>query len=206
MHDTPTTPLPGSWLTSRLGVNPREIEQLRESGELFAVRGQEEWLYPAWQFGPGGSIPAGVRNAVKAARAVGLDEARLVALLRRPVGPRRRRPAARPALRGPLRLRRRRRPQRRNGVSRCSSHGARVRWPRAHPARLADVPGARRARPRDVRRAGRARARRARTRGRAGRPRHARGREAPLSDARAQDAARRAGRTWSTRTSSFPPA
>ena len=28
MHDTPTTPLPGSWLTSRLGVNPREIEEL----------------------------------------------------------------------------------------------------------------------------------------------------------------------------------
>ena len=64
MHDTPTTPLPGSWLTSRLGVNPREIEELRENGELFAVRGEEEWLYPAWQFGPGGSIPAGVRNAV----------------------------------------------------------------------------------------------------------------------------------------------
>ena len=86
MHDTPTTPLPGSWLTSRLGINPREIEELRRNGELFAVRGHDEWLYPAWQFGPGGSIPAGVRSAVKAARAVGLDEARLVALLRRPVG------------------------------------------------------------------------------------------------------------------------
>ena len=35
---------------------------------------------------PGGSIPAGVRNAVKTARAAGLDEARLVALLRRPAG------------------------------------------------------------------------------------------------------------------------
>jgi len=86
MTDTATTPLPGSWLASRLGVDPREIEQLRERGELFAVRGQDEWLYPAWQFGPGGSIPAGVRNAVKAARAAGLDESRLVALLRRPVG------------------------------------------------------------------------------------------------------------------------
>jgi hypothetical protein len=84
--DTLNTPLPGSWLASRLGVNPREIARLRECGELFAVRGQDEWLYPAWQFGPGGSIPAGVRNAVKAARAVGLDEPRLVALLRRPVG------------------------------------------------------------------------------------------------------------------------
>ena len=86
MHTMLTTPLPGSWLSSRLGVNPKEIEQLRENGELFAVRDREEWLYPAWQFGPGGSIPAGVRNAVKAARALGIDEARLVALLRRPVG------------------------------------------------------------------------------------------------------------------------
>ncbi len=86
MHDTLTTPLPGSWLSSRLGVNPREIEQLRDRGELFAVRDHGEWLYPAWQFGPGGSVPAGVREAVKTARAVGLDEARLVALLRRPAG------------------------------------------------------------------------------------------------------------------------
>ena len=86
MHDTLTTPLPGSWLSSRLGVNPREIERLRDRGELFAVRDHGEWLYPAWQFGPGGSVPAGVREAVKTAHAVGLDEARLVALLRRPVG------------------------------------------------------------------------------------------------------------------------
>ena len=86
MHDTLTTPLPGSWLTSRLGVNPQEIDQLRDRGELFAVRDRDEWLYPAWQFGPGGSIPAGVREAVKAARAAGLDETRLVALLRRPAG------------------------------------------------------------------------------------------------------------------------
>ena len=86
LHDVPTTPLPGSWLSSRLGVSQREIEQLRDRGELFAVRDDGEWLYPAWQFGPGGSIPAVVRNAVKAARAAGLDESRLVALLRRPVG------------------------------------------------------------------------------------------------------------------------
>jgi hypothetical protein len=86
MHDTLTTPLPGSWLSSRLGVSPNEIEQLRDRGELFAVRDRGEWLYPAWQFGPGGSIPAGVREAVKTARAAGLDETRLLALLRRPAG------------------------------------------------------------------------------------------------------------------------
>jgi hypothetical protein len=86
MNDMPTTALPGSWLSSRLGVNPREIESLRERGELFAVRDRDEWLYPAWQFGPGGSIPSGVREAVRAARAAGLDETRLLALLRRPAG------------------------------------------------------------------------------------------------------------------------
>ncbi|HEX3237781.1 MAG TPA: hypothetical protein VHQ99_05165 [Gaiellaceae bacterium] len=86
LHDVPTTPLPGSWLSSRLGVSQREIEQLRDRGELFAVRDQGEWLYPAWQFGPGGKIPAGVREAVKAARAAGLDETRLLALLGRPAG------------------------------------------------------------------------------------------------------------------------
>ena len=86
MHDMLTTPLPGSWLSSRLGVNLREIERRRDLGELFAVRDRDEWLYPAWQFGPDGSIPAGVRQAVKTARAAGLDEARLVALLRRPAG------------------------------------------------------------------------------------------------------------------------
>src|SRR5438552_3377596 len=126
MHDTLTTPLPGSWLSSRLGVNPREIEQLRDRGELFALRDDGEWLYPAWQFGPGGSIPTGVREAVKAARAAGLDEARpkagtsparrrlcrrrLQAGAARGSAPASRRsarcdPAARPALRGPLRLR-----------------------------------------------------------------------------------------------------
>jgi hypothetical protein len=86
LHDTLSTPLPGSWLASRLGVDRREIEELRDRGELFAVRDRGEWLYPAWQFGPGGSIPAGVREAVKAARAAGLDQARLLALLRRPAG------------------------------------------------------------------------------------------------------------------------
>jgi hypothetical protein len=86
MHSTLTTALPGSWLASRLGVDSREIESLRERGELLAVQDQGEWLYPVWQFGPGGSVPVGVREAVKAAHAAGLDEARLIALLRRPAG------------------------------------------------------------------------------------------------------------------------
>ena len=88
MHETLTTPLPASWIASRLRIDAKEIDRLREQGELFAVRpeGSEEWLYPAWQFGPGGKVPSGVRQAVKAARAAGLTEARLVSLLRRRVG------------------------------------------------------------------------------------------------------------------------
>ena len=64
MDDMLTTPLPASWLSSRLGVSAREIDSLRERRELFAVRSGDgrEWLYPAWQFGPGGKVAAGVRG------------------------------------------------------------------------------------------------------------------------------------------------
>jgi hypothetical protein len=88
MHETLTTPLPASWLASRLRVDAAEIARLREAGELYGVWSESgnEWLYPAWQFGPGGKVPSGVRQAVVAARAAGLTEARLVSLLRRRVG------------------------------------------------------------------------------------------------------------------------
>jgi hypothetical protein len=88
MHDTLTTPLPASWLASRLGLEESEIERLRERGELIAVRPDDrgEWLYPAWQFGPRGTVPQGVRDAVREARTAGLTDAGLIALLRRRVG------------------------------------------------------------------------------------------------------------------------
>lgn len=88
MHETLTTPLPASWLASRLRVDAREIARLREAGELYGEwsESSNEWLYPAWQFGPGGKVPVGVRQAVSAARAAGLTQARLVTLLRRRVG------------------------------------------------------------------------------------------------------------------------
>jgi hypothetical protein len=88
MADMLTTPLPQSWLCTRLGIRASEIERLRERGELYAERGDEggEWLYPAWQFGPGGTIPGGVRDVVWAARSAGLSQSGLLALLRRRVG------------------------------------------------------------------------------------------------------------------------
>jgi hypothetical protein len=80
--------LPGSWLARATGCDPDEIDHLRREGELFARRenGSGEWLYPAWQFGPGGKVPRGVRRVVKAARDAGLDEARLAVVLARRVG------------------------------------------------------------------------------------------------------------------------
>jgi hypothetical protein len=88
MHDTLTTPLPASWLASRLGLEELEIERLRERGELIGVRPDDrgEWLYPAWQFGPRGTVPQGVREAVRAARTAGLTNDGLIALLRRRAG------------------------------------------------------------------------------------------------------------------------
>jgi hypothetical protein len=88
MDSTLTTALPASWIASRLGVRQADIEGLRERGELFAQRPGEtgEWLYPIWQFGQGGTIPAAVRELVRIARARGISEDRVVSLLRRRVG------------------------------------------------------------------------------------------------------------------------
>lgn len=88
MDETLTTALPASWLVTRLGVSAAEIERMREDGELFAERrvGADEWFYPAWQFGPGGTVPSGVRAVVRAARTLGVPEERVVSLLRRRAG------------------------------------------------------------------------------------------------------------------------
>jgi hypothetical protein len=88
MDEVLTSALPASWLTSRLGVRQIEIKRLRERGELFAERRDktEEWLYPVWQFGPGGTIPASIRQLVHAAHTRGISEQRVVSLLHRRVG------------------------------------------------------------------------------------------------------------------------
>ena len=70
-----------------MGASRPEIERCRQTGELFAVPGLGgEWLYSAWQFGPGGEVPLAVRDAVKAAKEAGLNETRLIDVLRRRVG------------------------------------------------------------------------------------------------------------------------
>jgi hypothetical protein len=70
-----------------MGADRQEIERCRRAGELFAVPGiGNEWLYSAWQFGPGGHVPPAVRDAVKAAKEAGLTETRLIDVLRRRTG------------------------------------------------------------------------------------------------------------------------
>lgn len=88
MNETLDVRLPASWLATRLGADRAEMERLRRNGELFASRpeGAEEWLYSAWQFGPGGEVPTAVRTTVKAAQAKGLSEARVLQVLGRRVG------------------------------------------------------------------------------------------------------------------------
>jgi hypothetical protein len=88
MDETTAPALPASWLASRLGADAAEIDRLRQAGELYAVRaeGETEWRYSAWQFGPGGKIPYAVRDCVKAAKALGFSESRLLGVLRRRAG------------------------------------------------------------------------------------------------------------------------
>ena len=80
------TRLPGSWLSTRLGIDEREIEWMRQKGELFAEQSGGEWHYSAWQFGPGGKVPRAVREVVRAARSMGVPESKLLVLLKRRVG------------------------------------------------------------------------------------------------------------------------
>ena len=88
MYHSLTAQLPASWLATRVGADSAEIDRLRQNGELFATRpdGSNEWLYSAWQFGPGGRVPDAVRRAVRLAVDEGLGEEGLLRVLRRRVG------------------------------------------------------------------------------------------------------------------------
>jgi len=80
--------LTGSWLASRLGVDPLRIEGMRRAGELYAVRpeGSREWRYPSWQFDVDGQTKPAVRRLLFAAREAHIPPARLTELLNRKVG------------------------------------------------------------------------------------------------------------------------
>jgi hypothetical protein len=77
-----------SWLASRRGVDPLQIERLRRAGELIAVRpaNTSEWRYPSWQFDASGRTKPGVVEFLAAARDAGFRGEELRRLLDRRVG------------------------------------------------------------------------------------------------------------------------
>ena len=80
--------LSASWLSTKLGIDTVMINAMRRAGELVAVRpaGSQEWLFPAWQFGPDGGVRPDVARALEAARMRGLRPEQLGALLERRSG------------------------------------------------------------------------------------------------------------------------
>ncbi|MDQ3856905.1 MAG: hypothetical protein M3327_00410 [Actinomycetota bacterium] len=73
----------GAWLAAKLGVEPRELDVRRRSGELLGVPvgPGTEYLYPAWQFDPAGQPLPAIARVVAAAREAGLGETELADLL-----------------------------------------------------------------------------------------------------------------------------
>jgi hypothetical protein len=77
-----------SWLASRLGADPAQIDVRRRAGELLAVPRRDglDWLYPAWQFDSDGNPLPAVARLHAAARDAGLGPAALDAFLNRRAG------------------------------------------------------------------------------------------------------------------------
>jgi hypothetical protein len=76
------------WLASRLGLDPGRIEAMRRAGELLGVRepGGREYRFPAWQFnGDGKPLPV-IQDLIREARAAGVGDEGLYAILSRRSG------------------------------------------------------------------------------------------------------------------------
>ena len=82
-----TNGLTTDWLAARLGEQPARVEARRRAGELVGVRRPDgQHVYPSWQFGRDGKPHAQLATLIAAARAKGLDDARLDELLTRRAG------------------------------------------------------------------------------------------------------------------------
>ena len=78
----------GSWLSATLGLDPIALEARRRAGELIAYRpkGEREWVYPAWQFAPGGQVRPEVQEVLARAREAGVSSDGVFELLASRVG------------------------------------------------------------------------------------------------------------------------
>jgi hypothetical protein len=77
-----------SWLAAKLGTQSGRIDAMRRAGRLYAVRrpGEQDWLYPAWQFDEQGRPLPFVERLMRTAREAGLDNRELEAVLNRRAG------------------------------------------------------------------------------------------------------------------------
>ncbi|MGH3004057.1 MAG: hypothetical protein ACRDM1_15570 [Gaiellaceae bacterium] len=70
-----------NWLSARLGRDPGAVESARREGRLLGVRTERGYEFPAWQFGRDGEILPSLPRVIAAARAHGMSDERLAALL-----------------------------------------------------------------------------------------------------------------------------
>jgi hypothetical protein len=77
-----------SWLAAKLGTQSGRIEAMRRAGQLYATRrpGEQEYLYPAWQFDENGRPLPFVERLIRTAREAGLDGRELDEVLHRRAG------------------------------------------------------------------------------------------------------------------------
>jgi hypothetical protein len=82
-----TADLSTSWLAVRLGLDPLQVNRLRESSRLLGVRGDRgEYVFPAWQFDDEGKPLPVVTRLLERARAARVRPEQVLELLERPVG------------------------------------------------------------------------------------------------------------------------
>ena len=77
-----------SWLAARLGMQSGRIDAMRRTGQLYAVRrpGEQDYLYPSWQFDDSGRPLPFVERLIRTAREAGLDDRALEEVLNRRAG------------------------------------------------------------------------------------------------------------------------
>jgi hypothetical protein len=77
-----------SWLAAKLGTQSGRIEAMRRAGQLYATRrpGEQDYLFPAWQFDENGRPLPFVERLMRTAREAGLEDRELDEVLHRKAG------------------------------------------------------------------------------------------------------------------------
>jgi hypothetical protein len=77
-----------SWLAAKLGTQSGRIDAMRRAGQLYAIRrpGEQDYLYPSWQFDENGRPLPFVERLMQTAREAGLDDRELEEVLNRRAG------------------------------------------------------------------------------------------------------------------------